>query len=894
MHHEASMTRRIGIGIRFLAMQLRAAALGTIATTKGLCLLIGTAASMSASLAEAGPWTVSIDEQNGLPTLAVGGGSAMVPQFVFFGRNGAWAGTSPTFRVVGPFDYELTAQNVMLGFDLRATIRRPSERQLRYELELDVRTAQSDVIGGGISFGFDLPKGTRELGDPELLPGNAGWAWGRRQSTRVEVRFDPPLQSVFFERGMKSEIRAYFFGSKIPQGVRRHVVTIDTSGDFKIAATATERYGATDTRAWPTNVMFDSAIAPWNISPVDLSFLNAAERPAGKRGFVRATKDSLAFEDGTPARFWGTNLSAYALFGTTRDNVKSQARRMSELGYNLVRIHHHDSHWVSPNVFGKSPSNTRSLDDTALAQLDWWIKCLKDEGIYVWLDLHVQRGLLSGDNIEAFAEIAKGRPFAEPKGYNYINPGIRDAMKEFNAAYVNHLNQFTELRYKDDPAIVAMLITNENDVTFHFGNGLLPNQNVPWHSARFMADARAFAARNSLPADAVARTWEPGPSKLYLNDLEQRFNANLIDDLLRLGVKVPLATTSYWGGELLSSLPALTTGDLIDVHSYGGVAELEKNPVYAANMIHWIAPAQVIGKPLSVTEWNVSPFPALDRHSVPLYVAASADLQGWDAMMQFGYTGGPLNDRGVATNFHSFNDPGLMSTLPAAALLYRRQDVREADTAYVYKPTERDLFYRGLTPDNTAGLRTAAEKGKLLLAMPATASLPWLRPSDVPSGAIIIKDPDQPLIDPSASEVVSDTGELRRNWDLGIFTINTARTQAATGWIGGRSIALTDVVFDISTPNASVAVQSLDGRAIPGAKSLLISLGARSIPAANNRTPFSSEPVTGTLQIRAEPGLKLFRRALPGEEREVHTDYRDGKYVITLDRGLSTYWLVLK
>ena len=884
------MTRPIGSSVRSLVTQLCVVARGM----QLLSLLVLASTVLPAAWAQAAPWTVSIDEQHGLPTIAVGGASAMVPQFAFFGRNWSWANTSPSFKIVGPFDYAMSAQNTALAFELHGTIRRPSERQLRYELDMDVRTAQSNIIGGGISFGFDLARGARDLGEPELLAGNAGWAWGRRGSTGVEVRFDPPLHQVFFERGAKSEIRAYFFGSVAPQGVRHYVVTVETWGDFKIAPTVTERYGTSDMRTWSTGIMFDSAIAPWNIAPVDLSFLNAAERPAGKRGFVRTKKDSLVFEDGTPARFWGTNLFAYALYGTTRDNVRSQARRMSELGFNLVRIHHHDSPWVNPNIFGKSASSTRSLDENSLAQLDWWIKCLKDEGIYIWLDLHVQRGLLPKDNIEGYAEIAKGRPYVEPKGYNFVNPSIRDAMKEFNANYVSHLNKFTELRYKDDPAIVAMLITNENDVTFHFGNGLLPVQNVPWHSARFMAEVRAFAARNNLSADAVARTWEPGASKLFLNDLEQRFHANMIEDLLRLGVKVPIATSHYWGGELLSSLPALTVGDLIDAHSYGGTGDLEKNPVYGANLVHWIAPAQVIGKPLSVTEWNVSPFPAPDRHSIPLYIAASADLQGWDAMMQFGYTGLPLNDRGVPGNWNGFNDPGLISTLPAAALMYRRQDVREADTTYVFAPTERDLFYRGLNPENTAGLRTAAEKGKLLIAMPATASLPWLHPSEVPPGATIIGDPDKPLIDPVASEIKSDTGELQRNWELGIFTINTARTQAATGWIGGRSIALADVTFDISTPNASVAVQSLDGREIAGAKSLMISLGARSVPAAKNSVPFSSEPVTGTLQIRAQPGLKLYRRTRPAEEREVRTDYRDGRYVVTLDSGLSTYWLVMK
>ncbi len=48
-------------------------------------------------------------------------------------------------------------------------------------------------------------------------------------------------------------------------------------------------------------------------------------------------------------------------------------------------------------------------------------------------------------------------------------------------------------------------------------------------------------------------------------------------------------------------------------------------------MIDWIAAAQVVGKPLTVTEWNAEPFPLPDRHSLPLYVAGTASHQGWDA-----------------------------------------------------------------------------------------------------------------------------------------------------------------------------------------------------------------------------------------------------------------------
>lgn len=842
----------------------------------------------------ADPWTASVDERNGLPVIALGGAPVVTSNFVFWGKNWTWADLLVQFRSVASFDYALSGKNRTLNFDFSARIHKPSSQQLVWELELDAATTTADVIGGGMSFRFDLANLGARLGEPELIPGNRGWSWGKPGGTRVEMRFDPPLAAVYFERGQKSEVRALLYQREVPQGQRRHTATLAISGDLAIAPTATERFGLDDPTKWPTDIL-NWPIAPWTISPVDLSFLNAAEKPAGKRGFVRRAGESLVFEDGTTARFWGTNLTADALFGTDRDSVKRAARRLSELGFNLVRIHHHDSHWVSPNIFGDTKrSDTKNLNPGMLDRLDWWIKCLKDEGIYVWLDLHVQRHFKAADGIDNFNEIAKGRPTVSLKGYNYVNNSIREAMQRFNEAYLDHHNPFTGLRYKDDPAIMALLLTNENDVTHHFGNALLPDRKIPKHNGIYMSLAATFAATHNLPKDRTWRSWEHGPSKLFLNDLENRFNTEMMRHLRTLGAKAPIVTTSSWGFNPLSSLPALTVGDSVDVHSYGGVGELKKNPVYAANMIHWIALAQVVDRPLSVSEWNVERFPVPDRHAIPLYVAGSASLQGWDALMQYAYSQGALSTPGAPSNWHAFNDPALIATLPAAALLYRRGDVREAETTYVFTPTRQQLYGELLSPVNAAGLRTAAERGKLMIALPQTPELPWLEPSQIPPGAQVITDPQAHLIDGEASEVVSDTGELRRNWAQGIYTIDTRRTQAAMGFIGGKRIDLADVDIEVTTRNGTVAVQSLDNNPINTSRALMISLGARAVPRAGNRVPFHSEPVTGRLTIRAAKGLKLYKRDSTMQEREIPSIYTDGRYRIELASDLGTYWLFMK
>jgi Subtilase family len=840
------------------------------------------------SVAWASTWTISVDSRNGLPLISLGGGTALSSHFVFWGNNWKWAGMPVEFKVVGPFDYSLSGKNQTLNFDVRSHINRPWDRQLTWEFDLDARGTIANVIGGGVSFRFDLANFGSKLGEPELLPDNRGWAWGRAGGNRVEMQFDPPLASVHFEQGRKSEIRAFFYQGEVSQGQRRHTASLTISGEMVIGPTPAERFGLDDHTTWPKDIL------AWNVAPVDLSFLNASEKPAGKRGFVRVVNGKLVFEDGTPARFWGTNLTAYALLGTVRiDEMKRQARRLSELGFNLVRLHHHDSSWVNPNVFGDQRSrDTKTLSKAMLQRLDWWIKCLKDEGIYVWLDLHVGRQFKAGDGIEGFDEIRKEKSTADLRGYNYVNDSIREAMQRFNEQYVDRVNSATGLRYQDDPAIVGMLISNENDVTHHFGNALLPDQGVPQHTALFMAQAEAFATKHQLPKEKVWRAWEHGPSKLFLNDLEHRFNVEMIAHLRALGVKVPIATTSSWGNNPLSSLPALSAGDIVDVHSFGGVGELEKNPIYAANSLHWMAAAHIAGRPVTVSEWNVSPFPVPDRHTVPLFIASTASLHGWDALAQYAYSQHPITDGGTPSNWHSFNDPGLIATLPAAALLYRRHDVREADTVYAFAPTTEQLFNKAISPANAVALRTAAEKGKLVIALPRTRELPWLESSPIPIGATVITDPQQTLIDSGASEATSDTGQLRRNWEEGTYTINTARTQAAMGWIGGKEISLADVDIVVTTRNATVAVQSLDGKNIGESRSVLISLGSRSIPRSDNQLPFYSEPVIGRLTIRGEEGLRLYVKGPAA--REVPISYENGRYQINLDRNLGSYWLLLQ
>jgi hypothetical protein len=212
----------------------------------------------------------------------------------------------------------------------------------------------------------------------------------------------------------------------------------------------------------------------------------------------------------------------------------------------------------------------------------------------------------------------------------------------------------------------------------------------------------------------------------------------------------------------------------------------------------------------------------------------------------------------------------------------------------VFAPTPEMLFDHALSPGNSVALRTAAERGKLLIAMPSVRELPWLAKSVVPADAKLILDAQQSLIPERASSIISDSGELARNWSEGTFTVNTPRTQAAMGWIGGKTLNLADVELAMSTGNAVVAVQSLDGKPIARSLKIMISLGARSIPQTGNSLPFYSEPVAGKIVIRAPPNLHLLAADLRAGQMPVTSSYANGRYILTLDRPIKTSWLVLE
>lgn len=619
----------------------------------------------------------------------------------------------------------------------------------------------------------------------------------------------------------------------------------------------------------------------------DLSFLN--EGPAGMRGRVMRDGADLVFEDGTPVRFWGANLQANALFSTEPENIERQAKRLAALGFNLVRIHHHDSHWVHPNVFATPARNTRVLNQASLRRLDLWIEALKAQGVYIWLDLHVGRRMVPGDRIEGYREIAEDRR-ADVAGYNYFSPSIQNRMLEFQRNFLSHRNHLSGIRYAEDPAVVAVLITNENDVTHHYGHKLLPSKNVPIHSKRYMARAAAFAQQSGFDPERTWQSWEYGPAKVFLNDVEHRFFSKMTQDIRDVGYKGLVVPTNSWGYMPLSSLPSLSMGDMLDVHTYGQNTGLRLNPARRADLFSWIAMSHVADTPLAISEWNAAKFPERGRFVLPLRMAALAAHHKWDAPIIYGYAQQRLNGPLIPSNWDVASDPEMLASLPAAALLYRQAHVSPALHTYALRVPQERFFEQEISPKTSRALRTLYEQSAVVVEIPKVDALPWLKPRRAPNNAIIVEDPSQSFLDKNVDSIRADTGDFARNFKTGVFQITTAQTQLATGALGGKEIDLGALQLRVDQPLATVSAQSVDGVDLAQSQRILISTNARMTPTDNRSHNFRIEPMTGFMRLKAAPGLTL--RGVLG--RPLPFEYRNGWYEIDLAEVAAPRWMRLE
>jgi len=637
-----------------------------------------------------------------------------------------------------------------------------------------------------------------------------------------------------------------------------------------------------DHNAWPAFAL------PWDdvsSGPTDMSFL--LDKPAGASGFIRIADGHLVRGDGRRWRIWGQNITGAAPLPPMRQ-APILARYLAKYGINCVRLHHMDHRWPGGvlmrrlnapalaegerDVFKRDPESTRALDPEAMARLDYFIACCRDNGIYIDLNLNVSRPFTAADGVKQADWIGYG------KALTYFDPQLIRLQKEYAAQMLGHVNPYTGHRYAEDPAIAIVELVNENSILESWvRNRLRGEQTTPfgtwgdippayaadldrlwndWLAARYpnrqtllrawendlrdYEDAARGSVRRLRPEDfAAASKGRFHDEATFYAELEQSFFRDM-DSYLRgeLGVRQVIIGTSDHNHGIHGTLHVQNNAVLgiIDGHVYW------QHPRYMAgdySLRDWIltntpmvdapdhsAPAQlsrsrVKGLPYTVSETN-EPYPNdYAAEFIPI-LTAYALLQDWDGLFFYSYRGDPAerwNENVTPSFFTMANDPVKMMGTAIGALMFLRGDVQAARRMVERHVTHERVLesLRADLPDDTFPYELHHVPGRLALTH-ATALADF-------SAAALSPAPGELTL--PQGEIVSDTGELvweERPGD-GRMRIDAPRWQAAIGRAG--RYATSNMAVVIETPFAAVQLASLDPEPIAQAQRLLLVAAAR-------------------------------------------------------------------
>ena len=562
--------------------------------------------------------------------------------------------------------------------------------------------------------------------------------------------------------------------------------------------------------------------------PVDLSFVYKNEKPAGRHGFMKVKDSSFVFEDGTEARFWGTNFNSALNFPDLKFSEKI-ARRLAKIGVNIVRFHQLDAEWSTPNIFaftkGLRLQSTMDLDPESMKRLDYLIYCLKKEGIYCYLDMMTYRKFKSGDGVEN-AVLLKD----SAKPYSVFSRKLIELQKKFIYDIWNHINPYTGLAYKEDPVFVMTEITNECDL---FNNTAF---DVEPYVSEFKGLFKEWLVKKGLEYNIDNLDFMAQDQILmdFKIELQEGYYREMTDYMRNTGVKIPITGTN-WCINAANRKTQLVT-DFCDGHTYWyGWQWGEKTKIFENRSMSAIADScfsnlvfsRSLDKPFFVSEWDV-PWPNDYRAESPILFAAVSALQGWSGCaihtyaydtcnhntpvgkeVSSGSIGGVPYREGV---FTTWNDPAKFGLFYHSALIVRRGDVKPAVKSISVKVSNMS------GNNNIPAIQSLSEVSK--------AGVVFDGQKDAADACYSENDE---IIMEELGEVFSDTGELYRNWKKKYGIIDTPMTKCAYGFLKDNdTISMEGLKIKSDTDFAVIAMSSLSDSAIIEADNILLTVAGRS------------------------------------------------------------------
>ncbi len=404
-------------------------------------------------------------------------------------------------------------------------------------------------------------------------------------------------------------------------------------------------------------------------SAIDFSWL--LDAPAGKYGFAYAKGGEIFFEKspGKPARFYGNNLCFQANY-PDRENAEKLADLFAATGYNILRIHHYDDPLID-----KSSPDLLSFDAEKLDRLDYLVAAMKKRGIYITTDLFVSRKLAK-DAVEP--GLGWDGKMNSNKAAFFVSKKASENFRAFSKKLLEHVNPYTGIAWKDEPALISLSLVNENTI-FGTYSAMRP------HFEKLFEE---WLAKNSLKADDGNTDML---RRRFLAELYGKFFDEQKGFLRSLGVRAMLTDQNFWTGYPVTLMRK--SYDIVDTHAYFGHPSFIEKPWQLPAKMKTesaiskyggcieLSESQIAGKPFSITEWN---YVNNNDHAAEgaFLMGAYGALHKWDVLCRFAYSHGEIDfskPAGVVSFFDTSTNPVSALSERAGALFFLRGDVRASD-----------------------------------------------------------------------------------------------------------------------------------------------------------------------------------------------------------------------
>ncbi|MFG0247682.1 MAG: hypothetical protein ACF8OB_02255 [Phycisphaeraceae bacterium JB051] len=524
-------------------------------------------------------------------------------------------------------------------------------------------------------------------------------------------------------------------------------------------------------------------------SVLDLS--HTVDAPAGKQGRIVINEDGhFATQDNKQRiRLYGNNLCFSANI-LPSDQCKQLARTFRMMGYNTVRFHHFDRE-ITDHESGDSTKLDQNMD-----RLDELFYEMKQQGMYITIDLFVSR-IFAPNEIPGFEKIDP----TSFKALMMVSDAAFENWAKFATNLLNHVNPYTGIAWKDDPALFAICMTNENNATQAYRRSMKPVKDLvdaafeKYLKNKGKADVAGDdrkAWRTQFDADIQLQTFLKCQKvvrdlgcRAYLTDANMLGQYHVTPTRQAMGV---VDNHGYWDH------PKFLRGNWWLPEKYRNTTGMsETYPVPRTIMA-----SRIFGKPFMVTEYNFT-FPNRYRAEAGPVMGGLAALQDWDAMYRFAYAhrDNAIFGKQPMHRFDTAKDPVMWLSERIIIDCFRRNFVAPAKSKLAYAVTEIDLknpksggwnpgqFHSNFTKLGLAvqigsyDARDKANTPKVDAIVSSDGSVGVARQNFLENQADIKKALGDSQIDTRKGNYVSQTGEMTLdNW-VGKMSIQTSHLTCA-------------------------------------------------------------------------------------------------------------------